>query len=280
MEWFTILLSSVITAISPGGLIVDTVVADTLRSQVADVEDLAVRVDNTPSYQLLQGKIDRIRIASRGIEPIKNLRIESFELETDPVDLDLNRLQQSGSINKIQASLNKPFQGAFRLVIKESDLNQALASFNIKEQLQTLIDSLLPPQAPQFKILTLRLNFLEENRIGLAVELEQVAEEGEAANQLAIAAEAGFTIEKGRSIKLTDLTATLNDRQLSQRFLGLLTTGINERLDLAIFEERGIIARILRLKLDEETLEIAAFFRLNPATPSSLSKVGLTHLMR
>ncbi len=280
MEWFTILLSSVITAISPGGLIVDTVVADTLRSQVADVEDLAVRVDNTPSYQLLQGKIDRIRIASRGIEPIKNLRIESFELETDPVDLDLNRLQQSGSINKLLAYLYKPFQGAFRLVIKESDLNQALASFNIKEQLQTLIDSLLPPQAPQFKILTLRLNFLEENRIGLAVELEQVAEEGEAANLLAIAAEAGFTIEKGRSIKLTDLTATLNDRQLSQRFLGLLTTGINERLDLAIFEERGIIARILRLKFDEETLEIAAFFRLNPAKSSSLSKAGLTHLMR
>ncbi|MGB5771982.1 MAG: DUF2993 domain-containing protein, partial [Crocosphaera sp.] len=51
MEWFTILLSSFITIISPVGLIVDRVVADALRSQVAGVEELAVRIDNTPSYQ-------------------------------------------------------------------------------------------------------------------------------------------------------------------------------------------------------------------------------------
>ncbi|MEM8779719.1 MAG: DUF2993 domain-containing protein [Cyanobacteria bacterium P01_G01_bin.49] len=266
MEWFTILLSSFITAISPVGLIVDTVVADTLRSQVAGVEELAVRVDNTPSYQPLQGKIDRIRIASRGLELIENLRIESFELETDPIDLNLNRLQEPGGLKKIQTSLNKPFQGAFRVVIKESDLNQALESTNIKSQLQTLIDGLLPAQAPQFEILTLRLNFIEKNRLGLEAELEQVAEEGETNNQLAIAAEVGFDVEKGRSIKLIDFSATLNERKLSQRFLDLLTTGINQRLDLATFEERGIVARLLKLNFDEETLDIVAFVRLNPAT--------------
>lgn len=264
MEWFTILLSSVITAISPVGLIVDTVVAESLRSQVADVEKLAVRVDNTPSYQPLQGKIDRIRLASRGIEPLENLRIESFELETDPIDLDLKRLQEPGGIKNIQASLNKPFQGAFRLVVKEKDINDALGSSNIKAQLQTLVDTLLPPQAPQFEILSLRLNFIEENRLGLDVKLQQAAEEGETGNRLAITAEVGFQVEKGRSIQLVDLNATLNEQQLSQRFLNLLTTGINERLDLATFEERGIVARILRLNLDEETLDIVAFIRLNP----------------
>ncbi|MEA5510281.1 DUF2993 domain-containing protein [Crocosphaera sp. UHCC 0190] len=266
MEWFTILLSSFIAAITPVGFIVDTVVANTLRAQVAGVEELAVRVDNTPSYQPIQGKVDRIRIASRGLEPIENLRIDSFELETDPLDFDLNRIQQPGGIKKLRESLRKPFQGAFRMVIKETDLNQALESPNIKVQIQKLLDQVLPPQAPRFEIVKLRLNFLQENRLGLEVELKQEAEEGQESNQLDITAEVSFQVEGGRSIKLIDLSATLNERKLSQRFLGLLTEGINQQLDLAIFENQGFIARILKLNLNEDTLDIVAFFRLNPAS--------------
>ncbi len=263
MEWFTILLSSFITIISPVGLIVDRVVADALRSQVAGVEQLAVRVDNTPSYQPISGKIDRILIASRGIEIIENLRIDSFELETDAIDIDINKLQTLGGIKEIPSSLNKPFQGAFSLVINENDLNEALESNKIRSQLQKLVDSLLPPQAPQFEILKLRLNFIAENRLGLAVELEQEAAEGEKPNKLAITAEVGFEVEKGRKISLIDLNATLNERKLSQRFLTLLTTGISERLDLGTFEDKGLIARILELNINDNTVIIAAFFRIN-----------------
>ncbi|MGH2415639.1 MAG: LmeA family phospholipid-binding protein, partial [Microcystaceae cyanobacterium] len=79
MEFLTIFLSSLLAAISPAGLILETVVENTLRDRVEAVEQLEVRIDNTPSYQVLQGKVDRVRIASRGVEPIPHLRIEALE---------------------------------------------------------------------------------------------------------------------------------------------------------------------------------------------------------
>ncbi len=265
MEVFTIFLSSLITLLSPVGLVADQVVAKTLRSQVADVETLAVRIDNTPTYQAVGGKIDRIRIASRGIEIIEDLRIDSFELETDPIDVDLNKIQEARGIKNIQSSLNKPLQGAFRMVIQEDDLNAALEAYNIRSQLQNLIDRVLPDQAPQFEILKLELNFMAENRIALDIEIAQETTEGETPNKLAIQAEVAFEIEQGKKIKLTDITASLNDRELSSRFTNLLKIGISDRLDLDIFASQGFITRILDLKLDEERLEIAAFFRLSPS---------------
>lgn len=265
MEAFSIFLSSLITLIAPVGLVIDTVVAQQLRSQVADVEELAVRVDNTPSYQPIAGKIDRIRIASRGIEIIENLRIDTFDLETDPIDVDLDKIQNLKGIKAVQSSLNKPFQGAFRMVIKEEDLNSALEAYSIREQLQGLVNTVLPPEAPSFNILKLQINFMAENRLALEIELEQEGEEGEPPTQLNIAAEVAFEIEQGKKIKLTDLSAIINDRRLSSRFTNILVAGISERLSLDIFAEQGFLVRILQLNLNDETLDIAAFFRLDTA---------------
>ncbi|MDJ0511297.1 MAG: DUF2993 domain-containing protein [Crocosphaera sp.] len=265
MEVFTIFLSSLITILSPVGLVADKLVADALRSQVADVETLAVRIDNTPTYQAIGGKIDRIRIASRGIEIIEDLRIDSFELETDSIDIDLNQIQQARGIKNIQSSLNKPLQGAVRMVIQEDDLNAALEAYNVRSQLKNLIDSILPDQVPQFEILKLQLNFMEENRLSLEIELEQATSEGQPPNNLKIEAEVAFEVQQGKKINLTDISASLNDRKLSSRFTNLLKAGINDRFDLDILASQGFIARILDLKMDEKQLEIATFFRLSPS---------------
>lgn len=265
MEVFTIFLSSLITIISPIGFVVDTVVANRLRSEVSSVEVLAVRIDNTPSYQAVSGKIDRIRIASRGIEIIDNLRIDTFDLETDSIDIDINKAQEVAGIKSIQSALNKPFQGAVRLVIEEDDLNSALEAYSIREQLQGLIDTILPPEAPRFEILKLQINFMTENRLALEIELQQEGAEGEEPNNLDIAAEVGFQIEQGKNIKLTELSAIIDDRKLSSRFANLVLAGINERLTLDLFADQGFLVRILQLNLNDETLDIAAFFRLSPS---------------
>ncbi|MEL4896679.1 LmeA family phospholipid-binding protein [Crocosphaera sp. Alani8] len=263
MEVFTIFLSSLIAVISPLGLVVDSVVANQLRSQVKSVEKLAVRVDNTPSYQPIAGKIDRIRIASRGVEVIENLRIDTLDLETDPIDINISKIQNLEGIKSIQSSLNKPFQGGIRLVIKEQDLNLALEAYSIREQLQALLDTVLPPEAPSFNILKLQLNFMAENRLALEIELEQPGEEGEPPIELAIAAEVGFEIDQGKNIKLKDLSAIINDRKISSRFANILLAGISDRLSLDIFADQGFLVRILQVNMDENTLDIAAFFRLD-----------------
>ncbi|HAC63298.1 MAG TPA: DUF2993 domain-containing protein [Cyanothece sp. UBA12306] len=257
MEFFTIFLSSLLTVISPVGLVIDTVVANTIRSQVKSVEELAVRIDNTPSYQPIQGKIDRVRIATRGIEPLENLRIEAIELETDPIDLNINGLEGKG-LTGIRKSLRQPLQLGVNLIIKEDDINQALESANIKSKIQQVINNVLPAQAPRFSILTLQFQFKSENRLGIEVKLQQDPKEGETPEPLALTLETGLKVKNGRSLQLLDLNGTLNGRKLSRKFLSRF-----QSVDLDILEKQGIVFRLLQLNVDEETLNASAFFRLD-----------------
>ena len=260
MEFFTVFLSSLLTVFSPVGLVVDTVVADSIRSQINDVEELAVRVDNTPSYQLTQGKIDRVRIASRGMEPIEDFRIEALEIETDSIDVNINNLK-TNNIKEIRQSLRKPLQGGLSLIIKEKDINQALKSDKIREKLQRAINSIIPEQVPKFKILTLRVEFKPKNRLGITVKLQQLkrSDEEDVPETIALNLEAGFKVKDGRLIQVLDPRGELNDRTLSRKILSRF-----EQFDLAILEEQGIITRLLKLKVDEESLVLVSFIRLEP----------------
>ena len=268
MEFFTIFLSSLLTLFSPVGLVLDTVVANTIRSQINDVEELAVRIDNTPSYQPIQGKVDRVRIASRGIEPIEDFRIEALELETDSVDIDINNLQIE-NIKGIRQSLRKPLQGGLRLVFKEKDINQALKSDQIRMKLQNTINNLVSEQVPKFKILTLKVELKPKNRLGIKVKLQQLkgSDKEDIPETIVLSLEAGFKTEDGRAIQILDLNGELNGRTLSKKFLSRF-----QQFDLAALEKQGIITRLLKLQVDEESLELVSFIRLEPLKSERESK--------
>ena len=74
MEFLTILLSSLLGLVSPTGLVTEKVANNVVRSQFSKVEQLQIRIDNPPSHQLLQGKVQRIRMAGRGLQ-LKQLDI-------------------------------------------------------------------------------------------------------------------------------------------------------------------------------------------------------------
>jgi hypothetical protein len=265
MEWLTITLASVLTLLTPAGAIIDTVLANTLRSQVQKVEQLAVRVDNTPNYQALQGKIDRVRISGQGIYPIANVRIEKIELETDPINLDLRRLQQKNS--SLADALRQPAAGALRLVLKETDINQALQSASVKDQIQTLINNLIPSREElgsiNYKLSQANFNFLNNNRVAISLQLE-TQREGNQPEAVNLDLEVGFKLVQGRKIELIEPVATLNGRRISSRILKGFAEGISTQLDLKNFEKQGIIARLLQLEIDDDKLSIAAFGRIAP----------------
>ncbi|AFY79607.1 Protein of unknown function (DUF2993) [Pleurocapsa sp. PCC 7327] len=270
MELITIILSSLLAAISPAGLIIDSVVENTLRSQVEDVEQLDVRIDSTPGYQVLQGKVDRVRIASRGVRPIRDLRIAVAELETDPINVDLQRLQNEGE-KALPQALRQPFRGAVRLAISESDLNQALESPNIKSRLEGVINSFVEEaseaSASSFKILKARADFLGSNRLGLRLQLQQSQthkDVSEPPEPVEIKLEVGLNVVAGRSLQLNDPKGMVNGRRLSTRLLRGLAEGLSEELDLRRLENRGITARVLHLNVTDEEMHIAAFIQVEP----------------
>lgn len=260
MEWLTIILAGLLSILTPTGLIVDSVIEHSLRQQVKHVDTLEVRVDNVPSYQALSGKLDRIRIASRGIEPIESVRIDTLEVETDAIDLDINALQQNKG--KFREALRQPLQGGVRIVLTEADLNRALASDALKKQLQQRLDRLLPAQAPKFKLITAQVSFADRDRLQAKIQLQQG--EGNATDNLDLAVSAGIKLTSGRTLELFDPQATLNGKKLSTRILKGFTDRINERLDLRSLESGGIWLRLLQLKIGEGNLEVAGFVRVSP----------------
>ena len=263
MEWFLIALTSLLTAITPVGLVVDNVIANNIRDRVKSVEELSVRVDNAPSYQLIQGKVNRVRIASRGIEPIDQVRIDTLDIETDPIDIKLNDLK-TGNLEQVRASLRSPLQGTFHLIITEDDINKALAEPQIKTQIQALLSKLLPSDIPTLEFMSAKVNLKEASRAQVEVQLQQKVDESEPPEKLEITIETGVKVIEGRSLELIDPTASLNGRKISQRILQGVLGSVSDRLTLKRFEKQGIIARILELQLDNKEVNVAAFVRLNP----------------
>ncbi len=259
MEFLTILLSSLLGLVSPTSLVVEKVATNAVRSQFAQVEKLQVRIDNPPSQQLLQGKVQRIRIAGRGLQ-LKQpaIRLTVLELETDPIDLDISSLGQG------KPKLEQPLQAGIRLVFSSQDINQALKSKAVVDKLQNLgLNILQPPSSEQqrYNAINPRVEVLP-NRLRLQVELIEVN-----APPLAIKVELGLKVIAGRQIQLVDPVIYVNQEEVPEQIVGAIASSLNKQLNLANLEAYGISAKILKLVVSQEKFEIAAFVRLDNSSP-------------
>lgn len=257
MELFTIFLSSLLGIVSPVGFVVDQVAADAIRNQLDRVETLAVRVDNTPNYQLAQGKVDRVRIAGRGIYPEAEIRIAALDIETDAIAVDPSRLRRG------QVELKQPLNAGVRLVLTQADINQALQSPQISESLRNLsLDFLGSPaqQLERYDFVNPQIEFLDNNRLRFQVTLQ--SQQSEARTPIVV--ESGIQILAGRQLQLLEPTATIDGSPVPPQLVNLLIGGISQRLDLAKLEEQGITVRVLQWSLDHQQLSVAAFVQIDP----------------
>ena len=268
MEVVTVVLSSLLLLISPVGIVVDQVAENAIRSQLAGAESLDIRIDNGPSYQLLQGKVDKIRIAGRGISPIEGLRLAVAELETDPVDLEFNSLRNG------EVVLEEAFQGAVHLVLTEEDVNAFLLSPFVQERLANInIGSLNPAQARErdrYKIANPTVDFLEGDRFKLSVELEDLVEGG----GLMIEAETGLNIDDGARLMLVAPTLTVNGEVADERLVNLLLGNFSDRLNLQQLEQRGLTARVLNFSTVQDAVDLALCVRVDPRVTASAVATG------
>ncbi len=271
MELLTILLSGLLGLLSPVGIVTDKIIEGNLRSRLSKVEQLAVRVDNTPNYQLLQGKVDRVRIAGRGLWLTPNVRIGLLEVETDPVSLDLQRLRQ-GNRKSAMASLRQPLQAGLHLVLTEKDLNQTLQSPAVAARLRLLGSRFLGGSPENYEVLSTKADFLGNNRLRFQVELREKGKE-----QQAIALESGLSIAAGHKFQLVEPAVSINGKALPPLLIAGFSSGLGDRLDLRTLEEKGITARVLQFKVDTSELEVAAFVRVDPSKQASVKPTGANH---
>jgi len=264
MEFFTVLLSGLLGILSPAGLIIDSVAEDAIRDQLEDVEQLEVRVDNAPSHQILQGNVQRVRIAGRGLFPREGVRIDTVEVETDAIAIDLDRLQEGRS------ALEQPLQAGIRLVLKQADLNQALQSPEIAEQLRdlslNLVGSAGAAQLQSYDFIDPQIEFLEGESTGTTapprLRVQVILREQDTQEDLQIVAELGLEMISARQMQIVDPIISANGELVPQALIQPLIDGINQQLDFDNLETFGITARLLQLELNPEALSLAAFVQI------------------
>ncbi|EDX85397.1 hypothetical protein S7335_3098 [Synechococcus sp. PCC 7335] len=268
MEIVTVFLSSLLLLISPVGMVLDHVAENAIRDRLARAESLDVRIDNGPSYQLLQGKVDKVRVVGRGISPILGLRIDVAELESDPIDLDFNRLRQGEVI------LDQALQGAAHIVLTEADVNAFLRSPFVAERLNNLNIGALatnPAQAREsarYRINSPSVDFLNdggasqgEDRIRLRAALEDVVEEA----SFAVEIETGLAISAGDRLMLIDPIVVVDSNPVDPRLINIVLGGLNNRLALQQLDESGVIVRIINFDIKADALDLAFWVRVDPS---------------
>ena len=282
MEVLTIVLSGLLSLISSTGMVADSVAASKIRSQVVSVEKQKVRIDNSPSYSVARGKLQKVRVATRGLRIQPDLRIEALELETDPIDLDISQLDLD-SISQLRESLNRPFQGALRLILTEEDLNLALQSPAILAQIQQILNRLIVSRAGStniaYQLSDIGIDFHPDNRLGINLKLARPVSSFESnpestgttatlqSRELNMSLELGIKVVGGKTISLIDPKGTVNGRPMSSRLLNGFAVGISDRLNLELLEQDGILTRILQLDIREDNLELASFLKLETKSP-------------
>lgn len=266
MEIVVIILSGLLSFIAPTGFAVDTAIESNIRRRFVDAEIIDVRIDNTPSHQLLAGKVDRVRVATRGIEPVEGLRIALFELETDPLDIDIHRLQQDSE--NFRRAFRRPVQGAFRLVLTEEDLNRTFTSPTFAARLQQAVERIsanIPGADRQNYILEeIAIDFKTENRLQIRVNLSGTDTSTAETTRLKVQIETGVELIGASSLALQTPEILLDDRPLPPIVADIVSNAIGERLDLQSLETAGMTLRLLQLEIESDRLELAAFIRLEP----------------
>jgi hypothetical protein len=209
-------------------------------------------VDNVPSHQIVQGRLDQLRIAGRGLVPLQDLRIEQLDIETDPIQLQ-----------GLKAKLKAPLQAGVNLVVTEADMNRAFASKPLRDRLQKLGGRVFnqADQVDRYEFGAPQITFLSDRRVRLQIEVRERGYDG----ILNLKIETGIDVVNGRLIQLIDTQITANEQSVPAAILNPIMRKVNEELDLNRLESSGLTVRVLRWELRDRRLQVATFVQIQPS---------------
>ena len=242
MEPISAIVSLLLGIIAPVGIVSDRIAENQIRKQLTRAESLEIRIDNAPTYQLLSGKLNKVRLAGRGLFVTPDIRIDTLDLETDPI-----------ALAGLSAKLAKPLQGAFRIILTEADINRALNSSQFNERLKSGRYQVTQPQ----------IKILENDRVSFQAQLTEARYPG----QLKILIEGKLNSTSGKTLQLENTTFHINDKPVEPIVLKQLFPSGIPGIDLTQYEAQGITSRILKLDTQPNgRLQLIGFLQIRPDT--------------
>jgi hypothetical protein len=102
-----------------------------IKSQLNEVDELNIDIRTDP-LKVVQGEVDSVTIAGKGMVVQQDLRMETLEINTETVAID----PLSVLFGNIE--LTQPTSATARIVLTEADLNRALSSDFLQAKLKLL----------------------------------------------------------------------------------------------------------------------------------------------
>jgi len=252
MEWLVGFLALTFGLGGVGGVALDTILKERIQSQLQSAERLEVRVQSIPNYRLVQGEIDHIQVAGRGLVLRPGFRVALAELETDPIKLDLANL----------AKFNSPIRAAIRLQLTEADLNAALNTPDIlkslrgvRAELPSFLGGVGQKETLDFTKPELRIT---QGQLELST-LIGIVGKTPPGQEVRITVKTGLTVTQGTRLGFKNTQFYLDEVPVPPDLVDVFVGSINEVINLEALREQGTTARILKLDLTAGQLELVGF---------------------
>lgn len=216
-----------------------------ITSQLDEVEELNIDIRTDP-IKAIQGEVDSVAIAGKGMVIQQDLRMEKIEVKTDTVSID----PLSVVFGNIE--LTQPTNADARILLKATDLNRALSSDYLRPKLKNLKIE-VQGQPTTIHIQQIELSLPGEGRLSMCAEF-LVQETGELKQCSAIVVPQLKKNEQQISLEILSFEGQGVTHELANALIEQLT----KLLDLKNFEIPGMTLRLKEFDVQKDQLVVYA----------------------
>lgn len=253
MPWLASLIALLATLGNLGGYSLEQIAKDTLLKQVDHADRLEVRILSRPNYQLVNGEIERVQLAARGVVR-QPFRVAVAELEADPVSINFSGMR---------IGLKNPLQAAVRLEVTEEDLNKTLNSPEVIKEFQNI-----RAEIPGFiggSGQVQRITFSEPRILlqdGIVEVLAKLGTPEQSNQTVEVRFRTKIQVDRGTKVSFVNPVFALDGTPVPTELTKLFLGGVNQLVDLNQLEQQNITARVLRLSIQPGKLELVGFVQV------------------
>ena len=278
MELLVSILSGILAIATSVNMVGDTLVEKKIRSQVQAVDTLVVRIDNAPNYDVLGGKVQRVRVATRDLKISSAIAFKALEIDMDGININLKEFIQEDLVTEIddvptlrlRELFESPVQMASRIVLTQEQLDSILQSQTVNFTLsQRLTDTLngLSDNDAEFTINSFKLDLIDTNRLALRANIIDLEGEYEArGEELNVDWELSIKVLDGSNFEFFAQKLYIEGEEIEPENDVLIARPVT----LRVLEELGLNVRVVQWNSDQDELELALSVRANKDAASAL----------
>ncbi|MGQ4647421.1 LmeA family phospholipid-binding protein [Lyngbya aestuarii] len=215
-----------------------------LSAKLNDAEVIDVDIESD-ALGLVQGEIDSVTVRGEGLVTPQDLRLEELQLQADNIAIDI----LSTALGKIE--LSHPIDASGRLVLTTADLNRALNSDYLRQQVRNLK---IPLNNRRLIIDLQKVECSLPSKDKLVIQAKVIAHlvnKTQKANFRVV-----LSIRDGGEYIAFEQGQYLEGEDLPIEQTAALLTKINEILSLRYFRYQGMLLQMKRLEVDTDQVTV------------------------